>query len=60
VYLARQLTPSELPGDEDYEIEVSQVSLGSFEALIEDGRLLDARVIAALYLARAFMSREGG
>jgi len=59
VYLARQLTPSELPRDEDYEIEVSHVSLEGFETMIEDGRLLDARVIAALYLARAFISREG-
>ena len=58
VYLARQLTASELPRDEEYEIEVSRVSLWGFEAMIEDGRLMDARVIAALYLARAFMSRE--
>jgi len=57
VYLARQLAPSELPRDEDYEIEVSRISLGDFETMIEDGRLLDARVIAALYLARAFISR---
>jgi ADP-ribose diphosphatase len=57
VYLARQLTPSELPRDEDYDIEVSRVSLDGFEALIGDGRLLDARVIAALYLARAFLAR---
>ena len=58
VYLARHLTPSELPRDEDYDIEVSRVSLDGFEALIGDGRLLDARVIAALYLARAFTGRE--
>jgi 8-oxo-dGTP pyrophosphatase MutT (NUDIX family) len=58
VYLARQLTPSELPRDEDYEIEVTRVPLASFEAMVEDGRLLDARVVAALYLARAFISRE--
>lgn len=57
VYLARQLSPSELPGDEDYEIEVARVPLEGFEAMVEDGRLLDARVIAALYLARAFMGR---
>jgi ADP-ribose diphosphatase len=57
VYLARQLAASVLPGDENYEIEVSRVSLWNFEAMIKDKRLLDARVIAALYLARDFMSR---
>jgi len=57
VYLARWLTPSELPRDEDYDIAVSRVSLDGFEAMIGDGRLLDARVIAALYLARAFIRR---
>ena len=57
VYLARRLAPSELPKDEDYEIEVIHVPLEGFEAMIEDGRLMDARVIAALYLARAFISR---
>ena len=58
VYLARRLAPSKLQGDEDYEIGVRRVPLGGFEALIEDGRLLDARTIAALYLVRAFVSRE--
>jgi 8-oxo-dGTP pyrophosphatase MutT (NUDIX family) len=57
VYLARQLTTSKLKGDEDYEIELSRVPLQSFETLIEDGRLQDARVIAAIYLARAFLRR---
>ena len=57
VYLARQLSPSALPRDEGYEIEVSRVPIGGFEELVGDGRLLDARVIAALYLARAFMIR---
>lgn len=41
--------------DEDYDIEMSRVSLDGFEA--SDGRLQDARVIAALYLARAYTSR---
>jgi len=60
VYLARQLTASKLKGDESYEIEVSRVSLWGFEAMMEDKQLLDARVIAALHLARAFMSRKAG
>jgi ADP-ribose diphosphatase len=58
VYLARQLAASQLQGDENYEIEVRRVSLWNFETMLEDKLLMDARVIAALYLARAFMNRE--
>jgi ADP-ribose diphosphatase len=59
VYLARDLRPSRLPGDEGYMIAVKQVPLASFEALIAAGQLRDARVIAALYLARQFLATEG-
>ncbi len=52
VYLARDLTPSRLEGDEGYDIRVERVPLAEFERLIAAGRLHDARVIAALYLAR--------
>ena len=58
VYLARGLTPSRLQGDEDYEIGVERVPLDQFETLITSKRLLDARVIAALYMARAFLDVE--
>ena len=54
VYLAHDLTPSQLEGDEDYAIGVERVPLAEFESLIAAGRLLDARVIAALYMARNF------
>jgi len=59
LYLARDLTPSTLPGDEDYAIQVERARLDDFEALIESGRLEDARVIAALYLARRCLSGSG-
>ena len=58
VYLARDLTPSQLEGDEDYAITVEQVPLATFERLIAAGHLLDARVIAALYLARNFLNER--
>jgi ADP-ribose diphosphatase len=58
VYLARDLVPSRLVGDETYVIDVEQVPLSDFESLIDAGRLLDARVIAALYMARTFLARE--
>jgi 8-oxo-dGTP pyrophosphatase MutT (NUDIX family) len=57
-YLARDLTPSRLAGDEDYAINIEWVPLASFGQLIVAGRLLDARVITALYMARGFLKGE--
>ncbi len=54
VYLARGLTPSKLAGDEDYSILIERVALNDFEDLVLQGHLQDARVIAALALARHF------
>lgn len=56
IYLARDLTGSKLAGDEDYTIEQLRVPLSEFDDPIRAGRLLDARVIAALYMARQFLS----
>ena len=58
IYLGRDLTSSTLQGDEDYEITQERVPLATFEELITSGRLTDARVIAALYMARAFLQNE--
>lgn len=58
VYLARDLTPATLQGDEGYAIGVEKAPLASFEQLIAAGRLYDARMIAALYLALRFLQRE--
>ena len=58
VYLGRDLTPSHLEGDEDYIIEIERVPLSTFEDLIAAGRLLDARVIAALCMAKSFLQRQ--
>ena len=55
VFLARDLSPSRLPGDESYAIGIERVPLAAFEPLLAAGRLLDARVIAALFLARRFL-----
>ncbi len=56
VYLGRDLVQSRLSGDEDYSIRVERVNLATFERLIVTTRLQDARVIAALYMARAALS----
>lgn len=55
VFLARDLEPSVLDGDEDYEIGIERVPLAGFEREVAAGRLLDARVVAALFLARRFV-----
>jgi ADP-ribose diphosphatase len=55
VFLARDLVRSRLKGDESYDISTEQVSLAGFEHLIARGELSDARVIAAMYMARSFL-----
>jgi ADP-ribose diphosphatase len=58
VFLARDLTPNKLQGDETTEIIVKPIPFADFEAWIADGRLRDSNVIAALYLARNFLAKE--
>ena len=58
VYLAQDLVSSRLQGDEDYPIRLERVPLAAFESLIASGHLLDARVIAALYIARDFLNKK--
>ena len=58
VFLARDLTPSKLQGDETTEILVEPVPFADFEQLIADGRLQDSSVIAALYMAHSFLANE--
>jgi len=58
LYLARDLVASRLPGDEDYEIGIARVPLAAFEEFITSGQIQDARVIAGLYLARAYLQQH--
>jgi ADP-ribose diphosphatase len=58
IYLGRDLTASRLKGDESYAIEIERVALSTFENLIIAGRLLDARAIAALYIAKRFLQNH--
>jgi ADP-ribose diphosphatase len=60
IYLARGLQESRLPGDEQYAIEPVRILLSEIDALARNGTLLDARVVAGLFLARAFLDRERG
>jgi 8-oxo-dGTP pyrophosphatase MutT (NUDIX family) len=58
IFLARDLTPGKLEGDEAYVIETEESPLSEFEAHIASGRLTDASVIAALYLARQRLAAD--
>lgn len=58
IYLARELTESKLTGDEMEELEIMKWPLDKFEELVDDGRLTEARAIAALFLARKFLKEE--
>ncbi len=50
-----KLIPSKLEGDEDYPILMERMLLKGFEQLIAQKRLLDAHIIAALFMARSFL-----
>jgi ADP-ribose diphosphatase len=52
VYLAKNLIKSKLKGDEEEKIEVVKIPFKDFELFIERGEIKEARMIAALYLAK--------
>lgn len=57
VFLARDLVESKLDGDEDEEIEVLPTPLDKIDELIVSGQITEARVIAAMYLAKKFLKK---
>lgn len=56
VFLAQDMIPSKLDGDEDWAIAIEPTPLNAFESLIDAGRLTDSIVIAALYTARRYLT----
>ena len=58
VFLARDLSPSKLEGDEIYPVSTRKVPLESFIDLCTRGELHDATAIAALCLAQHFLMQE--
>jgi ADP-ribose diphosphatase len=58
LFLARDLVPSMLKGDEMHPVGVRKVALNHFDDLCDSGDLQDALAIAALYLARRFLEQE--
>jgi ADP-ribose diphosphatase len=59
VFLARDLTPSWLEGDEQYPVRARRVPLDGFVALCAADELHDATAIAALCLAQEFLKEKG-
>ena len=57
-FLARDLTPSKLEGDEAHTITERRVPLNDFTDLCQAGELQDASAIAALCLARNYLTRS--
>ncbi len=58
VLLARDLYPSQLDGDEPEPMELVHWPLSELETLIQREEFSEGRAIAALYMARTFMSQE--
>jgi len=56
VYLATDLKPDPLPGDEDEFISVERMTLDEVFALIEAGKIHDAKTLAGIMLARPYLT----
>jgi ADP-ribose pyrophosphatase len=55
IYLASDLHPDPLPGDDDEFIQVERIPADQVITLAEGGSILDAKTLAALLLARAYL-----
>lgn len=58
IFLATNLVESRLQGDEAEPLGIVLHPFDKFEILIEKGKLTEARMIAALFLAKKFFTRE--
>ena len=52
LYIARDLVPSRLPGDEDEDISVETIPMSRVDQLIRLGEIQDAKTVAGLLMAR--------
>jgi ADP-ribose pyrophosphatase len=58
IYLASDLKPDPLPGDEDEFITVEAIAMQKIPELISQGILRDAKSLSALFLAEPYLSRN--
>jgi len=56
IYLATDLTPAPLPGDEDEFIEVLPTPISETFAMVKNGQIRDAKTLAALLLATPYLA----
>ena len=56
IFLAQDLEESKLDGDEEEEMEIVLHPFDRFEELIEQKKIVEARMIAALFLAKKFLN----
>lgn len=56
VYLATQLHPDPLPGDQDEFLSVDAIPVEQVFQMVERGEILDAKTLAALMLARRWLT----
>jgi ADP-ribose pyrophosphatase len=59
IYLATELSPDPLPGDQDEFLELETLSVEQALALAESGQIEDAKSIAALTLSRPRLAKMG-
>ncbi len=58
IFLASDLRPDPLPGDDDEFIQVERFPADQAFALAEGGSVLDAKTLAALMLARTYIGQK--
>ena len=58
IFLARYLVESKLKGDEEETIDVIKVPFNEFEKYILNDKIQEARMIAALYLAKRYVNNN--
>lgn len=57
IYLASDLSPAPLPGDDDEFIQVEALTIDQAYALAGQGSIPDAKTLAALFLARPYLGQ---
>lgn len=55
VFLARDLIPDPLPGDEDEDLEIVKIPKSKLQDYIDNGEIRDAKSLGALYLAMKYL-----
>ena len=56
-YLALDLSPAKLPGDEDEYIQVMTVSFAEARQMIRDGRIIDAKTALGIQMGSEYLER---